>query len=189
MARQRHKSKSSTSSARIPSDMIRRASKKQRDELRAHGFRTTNKGLVIDGPRDRRREKISGAKTEILKGGVVKFSVGQRRDFIYGFTRKEKKEYAKDPEAFEKKKIRELMDQFPSLRRRKKQVRLQWGSYQGTKNFAASYFTAKYFSDISGEERSTARRQKRRAQPRIDKLTGFHIVIHVADKPKRRKKK
>lgn len=163
---------------RIPKELERPATKRQREELKAHGFRTTDKGVIVDGPRDRRRNPIKGARVEVLKGGVIKTSVGQRRDFIYGFTRKEKKEFAKDPGAFEKKKLRELEALLPSLKKvRKKQVRLQWGAYQATKDFAPSYFTAKYFASISPEE--VRRVGKRRAKPRADKLTGFHVVIHV----------
>lgn len=172
---------------RIPKELERPASKPQRDELRAHGFRTTKRGVIVDGPRNKRREPIKGARIAVAKGGVIKMSVGQRRDFIYGFTKKEKKEFARDPGAFEKKKLKELRSLFPLLRKaRKPQVRLQWGAYQATKAFAPSYFTAKYFASISPEE--IRKVGKRHAKPRTDKLTGFHIVVHV-QKPKAKRAK
>src|SRR3970040_2614594 len=52
----------------------RRATKRQRAELNAHGFHTTKRAVVIDAPRDRNRKKIPGAKMSVLKGGVVKWS-------------------------------------------------------------------------------------------------------------------
>lgn len=175
-------------SERVPKELERPATKRQREELKAHGFRTTKRGVIVDGPRDKRREPIKGAKLQILKGGVIKTSVGQRRDFIYGFTKKEKREFAKDPAAFQKKKLAELRVMFPTLKRaRKPQIRLQWGAYQATKDFAPSYFTAQYFAAVSPEEIRKA--GKRNARPRADKLTGLHIVVHVAkEKGKRRAK-
>jgi hypothetical protein len=171
---------------RIPKGMERRVrSKATRAELKAHGFRTTKRGVVVDGPRDRKREPIPGSKVEVMRGGVIKTSVGARRDFIYGFTAKEKREFARDPAAMERKILARLRKQFPSLAKaRKPQTRLQWGAYQATKDFSPTYFTAKYFAAISPEE--TRREGKRGAKPRIDKLTGFHVVIHVPTKAGKR---
>lgn len=170
---------------RVPTDMERRAPKAVREDARAHGFRTTPKGVVVDGPRDKKRQPIPGARVEVKRGGVIKQTVGDRRDFIYGFTRKEKREFAKNPEAFTKKKLSELERLFPSLRRaRKKDVRLQWGAYQATKQFSPTYFTARYFATISPEE--IRKVGKRQAKPRADKLTGIHVVIHVPSNARKR---
>jgi hypothetical protein len=172
---------------RIPKELERPATAKQREELKQHGFRTTKRGVIVDGPRDKRRQPIKGAKLEVLKGGVIKTSVKQRRDFIYGFTRQEKREFAKNPGAFEQKKMRELEKLFPSLKKaRKKQIRLQWGAFQATKDFAPSYFTSKYFAAVSPEE--IRKVGKKKAKPRSDKLTGLHIVIHVPTKKAKRGK-
>lgn len=161
--------------------------KSTRRTLARHGFRTTGKGVVIDGPRNRKREPIKGARVKVMSHGTVKTSVGQRRDFIYGFTAKEKREFAKDPGGFQKKKLTELERIFPSLRAaRKKQVRLQWGAYQATKDFTPTYFSAKYFASISNEE--IRKVGKKHATPRLDKLTGLHIVIHVPKKKGKRAK-
>jgi hypothetical protein len=172
---------------RIPKELERPATARQRDELKKHGFRTTKKGVIVDGPRDKNRQPIKGAKLEVLKGGVIKTSVKQRRDFIYGFTRQEKREFAKNPGAFEAKKMKELESLFPSLKKaKKKQIRLQWGAYQATKDFAPSYFTARYFAAVSPEE--VRKVGKKKAKPRADKLTGLHIVIHVPTKKAKRAK-
>jgi hypothetical protein len=162
-----------------------RASKEQRDVLKARGFHTTKRGVVIDGPRDSRRKKIAGAKMSIQKGGIVKWSVGQRRDFVYGFTKAEKKAYAKNPELFTKNILARLRKANPTLkavRPSRIQTRLQWGAFQGTKDFAPSYFTKKYFESVSPEDESKGRKSKR-----LDKLTGLHFVVHVPAerKPKR----
>jgi len=188
MARTRHgKSKSSKNPSRIPPALERRADKKTRDEAREHGFHTTQKGVVLDGPRDKRRDPIKGSRVRMLRGGVAQISVGQRRDFIYGFTRKEKQQFAADPGSMEKTILERLRSRFPQLKRaRKPQVRLQWGAYQATKEFSPSYFTSKYFAGVAPEE---IRREGSKAKPRLDKLTGFHIVIHVPKKSPKGKKR
>lgn len=173
-------------SSRVPLDLERRASKKQRAELKQHGFRTTERGVIVDGPRDKRRVPLKGSRVKVLSGGVVQTSVGQRRDYIYGFTRAEKKKFADNPEAFTNSKVAELMERFPHLRR-KKQIRLQWGAYQATKDFSPNYFTATYFAAISPEERRKV--GKKKAKPRADKLTGLHIVVHVPKKKAKKKRK
>lgn len=162
----------------------RKVGKKQREELKARGFHTTKRAVVIDAPRDARRKKIPGAKMQVLKGGVVKWTVGERRDFIYGMTKKEKKEFARDPELFTQKILKRLREQNPTLKKIRPsriQKRLQWGAFQGTKDFAPSYFTKQYFADVSPEDTTKGRKSKR-----LDKLTGLHFVIHI---PRTRKAK
>lgn len=176
------KRRKAESQQRIPKDLVRPVrSKETRDELRKHGFRTTKSGVVIDGPRNNKREKIPGSKIEVLRGGVVKTSVGRRRDFIYGFTKSEKKAFAEDTGAFIKKKTAELRKKYPLLKHsRNLQIRLQWGAYQATKNFSPNYFTKEYllkFMTKAGQIDKTHRK--------IDALTGIHIVVHV---PRAKKK-
>lgn len=168
----------------LEKNYTRPAGKKTRDLLKSRGFHTTKKGVVIDAPRDSRREKIKGAKMSILKDGTVKWTVGQRRDFIYGMTKKEKKEFAKNPDLFTKKILHRLRETNPTLKRIKPsriQSRLQWGAFQATKDFSPRYFTKQYFADISPEDKTKGRRTKR-----LDKLTGLHFVVHI---PKPRTKK
>ena len=168
-------------------EMARPVTKKQAAEFKAHGFFVSGKNVIFDGPRDKRRKQIKGAKISPLSGGVIKTSVKQRRDFTYGFTKEEKQEFAKNPELMTKQILARLRKRFPSLRKaRKIQERLQWGSYQATKDFSPNYFTGKYFADTSPEE--VRRVGKRRATPRIDKLTGLHFVIHVPSKARKRKR-
>ena len=175
---------------RISKDMEHRAPKEQRAVLKKHGFRVTKKGVVIDRPRDLYRRVIPGSRVRLMKGGWIKTTVGQRTDFIYGFTKKEKKEFAKNPAAMEKTILERLRKRFPTARRvraKKIQTRLQWGAYQATKDFSPTYFTSRYFSSVSPEE--IRKVGKKRAQPRADKLTGFHFVVHVPKASKARKRK
>jgi hypothetical protein len=157
-------------------------------EAKRHGFRVVDKRIVVDGPRDNKRRPIKGATVEVLKGGIVKTSAGQRRDYIIGFTKKERQDFAAFPDAFIENKLIVLKRIFPSLRAsRKPQIRIQWGAYQATKDFSPNYFTAKYFATISPEEKRRHKPGKR--EPRADKLTGLHIVVHVPKKKKSAPKK
>jgi hypothetical protein len=162
--------------SRIPYELERKVTdKKTRDELRAHGFKTTKRGVIVDRPRDIYRKKVPGSRMEVLKGGVVKTRVAERRDYVYGFTKAEKKEFAKNPGKTEKNILERLKERFPTLRRsRKISVSLQWGAYQGTKEFNPHYFSAKYLLQFlmhHGKPDKTHRK--------IDALTGLHIVVHI----------
>jgi hypothetical protein len=160
----------------FPLHLQKKADKKQRAELKEHGFFTTEKGVIIDGPRSADRQPIKGTRFAIHKGGVVSFTNKKktakgeyiRRDYVAGFTAKEKKEFAKNPAAFMKKKEAELKKSLRGLMGKKKiQVRLQWGAYQATKDFHPAYFTKRY-------QELPARDFKRVK----DRLTGMHIVVH-----------
>jgi hypothetical protein len=161
-----------------------RVSKDKRELLKSRGFHTTKKGVVIDGPRDARRKRISGAKMSVLKDGTVKWSVGQRRDFIYGMTKTEKKAFAANPELFTKQILERLRASNPTLkgiRPSRIQTRIQWGSFQATKDFAPRHFARMKSGEaiikneaIPGNGRSAR-----------DVLTGLHFVVHV---PVKRKK-
>lgn len=158
---------------KFPLYLQRPADKKQREELKQRGFFVTGKGVIIDGPRNAKREPIKGAKFEVLHDGVVKWSYKDRRDYIVGFTAKDKKEFARDPDAFVKKKEAELRAHYPTLARKKFQTRLQWGAYQATKDFHPYYFTKRY-PGITERAGKAVR----------DRLTGLHIVIHNQRVPK-----
>lgn len=184
MARTRHRQKNSSSRAKYLQSITRRADKQTINEARARGFRTSKDGVIVDGPRNKKRDPIPGARVTAYRGGVVKIKKGAREDYILGFTRAERERFAKDPAAMEREALARLRARFPNLRRvRKVQSRLQWGAYQATKDFSPTYFTFRYFTTVSPEER---KREGRNAKPRLDKLTGFHFVIHV---PRKRAKK
>lgn len=156
-----------------------KANKQAREAARERGFFVTDKGIIIDGPRDGHRNRIKGARQRITTHGEVVWSVGNRRDFIVGLTRAEKKEFAANPTAFTDKKIEELRSRYPLLRsvpKSKIQVRLQWGAYQAQKDFNPSAFsrmtTWEQFRAMHGAGRS-------RRKGDVDRLTGLHIVVHL----------
>lgn len=150
---------------KFPLYLQRSANESQRRELKKRGFFTTDKGVIIDGPRDARRKPIKGAKLSIQKDGTVKWSVKDRRDYIVGLTRKEKQEFAVNPNALIKRKLEELKRNNPTLAKsRNIQVRLQWGAYQATKDFHAAAFTKRYGHEPEKQIK--------------DRLTGLHFVIH-----------
>lgn len=163
------------------------ATKAQRELLKKKGFFTTKKGVVIDGPRDAHRQKIKGSRFEILSDGTIKFSIKQRRDYIVGLTAKEKKQFAADPHLFTQSIVKRLREKYPSLKGTRPEVRLQWGAFQGTKGFSPHYFSKMYFAAISPEEQREQPRGKRK--PRLDKLTGIHVVIHIPKKKAKRGRK
>lgn len=149
--------------------------KKTRENLKARGFFTTDKGAFIDSPRDVRRKKIPRTRFEVNQDGTVVFRNHKRRDYIIGFTKAERIAFAKDPEGFQKKKIAELERKYPALRGRKV-VRLQWGAYQATKDFVPTHFLTRY-----GANWNTPVGKKMK-----DILTGFHIVVHYNPKGKKK---
>lgn len=151
---------------KFPLYLQRSASESQRRELKKRGFFVTQRGVIIDGPRDTRRKPIRGAKLSIQSDGTIKWSIKNRRDYIIGLTRAEKKEFARNPNELIKRKLEELKAKNPTLRNKKNiQIRLQWGAYQATKDFSASHFTKRYATT----EKQTAAH---------DRLTGLHFVVH-----------
>src|SRR5215831_476154 len=125
---------------KFPLYLQKSATKNQITDLKAHGFFTTHKGVIVDGPRDARRKPIPGVRFNILKAGVVSYSVKSRRDYIQGFTLEEKQRFAENY----KKVVDEAEAAFRKKHRLSKkvdvQIRLQWGAYQATKDFSAGYF-------------------------------------------------
>lgn len=160
---------------RLEKEYTIKAPKAAREELKKRGFAVNKKGVMIDTPRAK-GEHIKGAKAEIFKDGTVKFSVKQRRDYIIGFTAKEKKEFAKNPAKMIEKKTDELRAKYPTLRRIKKiQTRLQWGVFSATKDFSPFYFTRQYFA----QEGITKKTKRKKGVKKIDKLTGLHFIVHT----------
>lgn len=178
----RRKSASNNSSRKIPAHLVHSAGAKQRAELKQHGFPTTKKGVAVDAPRDKTRARIPGAKFEIQSGGWVKWSVGQRRDFIYGMTDADRADFAFNPEAFIAQKQDELIESHPATFRkirRAPQVRLQWGAYTATKDWSISEWMRAY------PKWDKARAPKRTSAAR-DRLVGIRFIVHI---PKKRKRK
>ena len=154
---------------RFPLHLARKAPADTRDKLKARGFFVTKRGVFIDGPRDTRRKPIPGARMRINKDATVVWSVKQRRDYIVGLTKAERKEFAKNPGPFIEKKEKELRAKYPTIGKRKIQTRLQWGAYQATKDFSPNVFSSKYLMKWLPREK----------EHKIDKLTGLHFVVHV----------
>lgn len=163
---------------RTPVHLEKKVDKETRDRLKDRGFYTTKRGVVIDVPRDAKRKQIPHTKMSVAKDGTVIFRNHKRRDYIVGFTKKDKAEFAKDPNAFIKRKTEEMRAKYPTLGKRKLQVRLQWGAYQATKDFYPGYFTKRYGH--------VPERDRKRVN---DRLTGLHIVVHIPRKENRGKRK
>lgn len=172
VSRQYHKLK------QYPFELERKADKQTRAALKERGFFTTQRGVIIDGPRDSKRRPIKGARLRITKDGTVITTVKDRRDYIIGLTKAERKEFAKNPDAVMARKEKELRAKYPKIgKRRKIQARLQWGAYQATKDFSPRVFSAKYFAKWLPRER----------EHKIDKLTGLHFTVHVPREKGKRK--
>lgn len=163
----------------FPLYLQREASAEQRAELKKRGFFTTDKGVIVDGPRTGKRKPIEGTKFRILKGGVVRFEKGARQDYIIGLTKAEKKAFALDPKSFVESKEKELKALLKTrgIKFRDFQTRIQWGAYQGTKDFTPRSFQG---SDTGKRAtRALAKGSKRQIdRDAADKMTGLHIVIH-----------
>lgn len=160
----------------------KKVTQKQARQLRERGFMVEGRKAVIDVPRDKHRKKIPGSKLQVLKDGTVKYTVKDRRDYVVGFTKAEKKRFAKEGPSVIAEVLKRLRKANPTLRGRRVQTRLQWGAFQATKDYSPHYFTGTYFASISPEDRREGRKQ-----PRLDKLTGLHFVVHVS--PKRKTKR
>lgn len=163
---------------KFPLYLQRPANKSTREHLKERGFFVTQKGVIIDSPRDSKRKQIKGAVLDIQSDATIKWTVTRetkkqrtiRSDYIIGFTKKEKREFAANPNAFIEKKKAELKKTKAGLRGKRDsqiQVRLQWGAYQATKDFHQGYFTKRYSH--------LPERDLKRVH---DRLTGLHIVVH-----------
>jgi hypothetical protein len=168
------------------------ATKEQRAELRTRGYIVNHKGIILDRPRDKDRKQIPGAKMSIQTGGVIKWTVGQRRDFILGLTTAERKEFEKDPEKLIDRKLKALRESHPKTfkgLKQKPRVKLQWGAYASRMEFSPHEFARKYplwakWLKAHGRKFPESVGRVKTAQAK-DRLVGLHIVIHV---PRRKKK-
>lgn len=163
----------------FPLELQKPASKEQRAGLKKRGFFTTEKGVIIDGPRDGHRKPIKARRFAVLgKGEGVKWTVNGRRDYIIGLSSAERKAFAANPAAFLKAHKAMMRATYHDFRNaRDVQTRLQWGAYQGTKDFVPSYFTKRYpyiESPVKGKRV-------------LDRLTGIHYVIHLPRAKRKRK--
>lgn len=161
----------------FPLYLQRKADADQRAELKKRGFFTTDKGVIVDGPRTGKRKPIEGTKFKILKGGIVRFEKGARQDYIIGFTKAEKKAFAADTKAFVDAKEKEFRAQLKTrgIKVKDFQIRLQWGAYQATKDFSPTAFSNRY-PYIESKIKGAAIQ---------DRMTGLHIVIHRKRKGKK----
>lgn len=162
-----------------------KVTRSQAKTLKARGFITERNRVVVDGPRDRNRKKIKGARMRVAKDGTVSWRTKERTDYIVGLTPKEKKDFASssNPDSYIADVLKRLRAKHPGLRGKRVQRRLQWGAFQATKDYSPNYFTKTYFSKISPEDK-----RHNRKTPRIDKLTGFHFVVHTPAKKKTKRK-
>lgn len=147
--------------------------------LKEKGFYVTKsmKRVVIDVPRDVHRQKIPHTKFSILKKmGVVKYTNTERRDFVIGFTKQEKKKWAADPKKFTADKIAEFKREYPQYAKfiKPSSIRLQHGAFQGTKQFVPDYYVRHY--GLAGSMPATF---KMKGKKLLDNLTGLHIVIYI----------
>lgn len=165
----------------FPLDLKKNASKEQRAGLKKRGFFVTGKGVIVDGPRDSRRKPIKTRRFKVLgKGEGVKWTVNGRRDYIIGLTDEERRAFAHDPLTFLKAHRAMMREKYADFHNaRDIQTRLQWGAYQATKDFSASYFTRRYpyiESKVKGKKV-------------LDRLTGIHYVIHLPRKKRQHARK
>src|SRR5437899_903075 len=85
----------------FPLDLLKPATKEQREGLKKRGFFVAKKGVIVDGPRDAKRKPIKARRFSVLgKGEGVKWTVNGRRDYIIGLSDSERMEFAANPAAF-----------------------------------------------------------------------------------------
>lgn len=173
--------------SKFPPHLFHKANKDDRERLKKKGFFVTDKGVIIDGPRDRKRKPIATRRFDITSYGDIKWSVNGRRDYIVGLTPKEKIEFAKDTKAFIKKHRALMRERYPDFREASDiQVRLQWGAYQATKDFVPGREIQTGGKDTDKQFR-LLRREK--TGGKNDILTGLHYVIHVTKKTRQKRRK
>lgn len=172
----------------------RKVSREDARLLKRHGFHISKYGALIDSPRKRAKVDPTRAplpaRFSVQESGTVKFSYKSRRDYIVGFTKKERKEFAKNPNKTLDNILARLRKKNKDLRgRRNIQTRLQWGAFEARKDFAPISFSQKL---KSMDRIATMLRKKYgpKVITPLDNLTGVHFVVHVQSKRKssRRKK-
>lgn len=163
-----------------------KASRAQIKELKARGYFTTDKGVMIDRPRHVSGKHIPGARIEIQRGGIVKQTVNERRDLIIGFTPQEKQAFALDPQSVIGRIIEEMRKRREVGSRKKIQVRLQWGAYRATKDFSPALFWLS--TSPLGKKSRESKNYRQRREIASDRLTGLHLTYFVRRKKGKKKK-
>lgn len=155
--------------------MLRKVTPKTRDDLAAKGFQVTRKGVILDAPRTPLGKRLKGARVSVLKNGIIKESVGDRRDYIIGLDKKQRRAFALDPKKF----LKDLQDKTRSknIKKFKKHyIRLQWGAFSGRIDYKIENL-ADYFLDDKGKLKRGL----------LKNLTGIRIITY--DETKKRKKR
>lgn len=157
--------------------------------LKAHGFHVSKHGALIDAPRKRakddpKRGKVPGARFKILKDGTVKFTSKERRDYIKGLTKKERKQFAENPKSVLNDILLRLKKKNKDLRGKKVQVRLQWGAFESRKDFSANTFAARMKS-MEKISKMLRKRYGAKVKTPLDNLTGIHFVTHAGKKKRK----
>lgn len=156
--------------------MLHKVSPEKKKILKDKGYTVTTKGVILDAPRTALGKRLKGSRMSVLKGGVIKETIKDRRDYIIGLNKNQRREFAKDP----KRLVKELLkhSKSPALRKTKKQyIRLQWGAYSGRIDYKLENL-AQYFLDEKGKIKGHL----------IKNLTGIRVITYV-EKTKRKKAK
>ena len=160
--------------------------------LKRHGFDVKGDTLILDKPRVRGAERIKHhkfrdrlpAKETISKEGIVKQSYKNRRDYIVGFDKAQRKRFAENPKGELDNILDTLKKRYKDVRgRRKKQVRLQWGAFESRKDFSPQQFI-KFLDTARKVAAMLKKKYGSKVKTPLDKLTGVHIVVHVQKKRK-----
>lgn len=160
----------------VSKKMLHKVSAPKKRLLKEKGYTVTTKGVILDAPRTALGKRLKGSRMTVLKGGIVKESVRERRDYIIGMDKKQRRKFAVDPKSFVKELLKHAKS--PALRKSKKQyIRLQWGAFSGRIDYKLENL-ADYFLDEKGKIKGRL----------IKNLTGIRIITYV-EKTKKRKKR
>jgi len=168
-------------------------------EMTERGYKTTQKGVFLDGFRDTRGNKIKGNTVAVLKGGVIRSQLkgpkggASRTDYIYNFSAAEKRQFLKDPEKF----IKQLLNQNPTLAkhfdlktlstaRSKQKLRFQIAGAYGTHSNLDLSVLEHYIKEWQEAANDP---KKPRAASSFDNLTGIRLVEFKPVARKKAKKK
>lgn len=153
-----------------------------RKKLANQGYITTEKGVLVDVPRDAEGNPLKGARVRITKQGVTRITVRDRTDTIIGIPPKERFNFADDPCQY----VSKLEPSIRKLIRRKSNktvVRLQFGPYASKSIFRPGNAICddiyNYLHDDDDKPRDEV----------IDNLTGIRITTFLVRRKKRASKK
>lgn len=157
--------------------MLHKVDASKRKILKSKGYTVTARGVILDAPRTPLGKRLKGARMTVLKGGVVKESVGSRRDYIIGLTKKQRREFARDPSKYAKQLFSKSKSK--AIRKSKKQyIRLQWGAYSGRIDYKLENLGS-YFLDERGKIKGHL----------IKNLTGIRLITYVDTEQKSAKRR